>query len=65
MAFRYFVRDGKVICEDTPNRRETIAGNGDTRTVGNVTLTVRTGAGKAVQPPTRGLPFPGHPESPP
>ena len=43
VALRYFVRDSRVICEDATTRRESIVGNGDTRTVGTVTLTVHTG----------------------
>ncbi|HEV3386555.1 MAG TPA: hypothetical protein VG097_17190, partial [Gemmata sp.] len=48
VALRYFVRDGRVICEDATTRRETIVGNGDTRNVGTVTLTVHTGAGTPI-----------------
>lgn len=43
VALRYFVRDGRVICEDATTRRESIVGNGDTRTVGPVTLVVHAG----------------------
>jgi hypothetical protein len=43
VALRYYVRDGRVICEDAPTRRESVVGNGDTRTVGTVTLIVHTG----------------------
>jgi hypothetical protein len=50
MALRYFVRNGAVICEDAPSRSETVVGNGDTRTIGAVTLTVRTGAGLPASP---------------
>ena len=50
VALRYFVRDGRVICEDAPTRNESIVGNGDTRTVGTVTLIVHTGtAGSAAR----------------
>src|SRR4029077_2754800 len=27
LALRYFVRDGKVICEDAPSRTESVVGN--------------------------------------
>jgi hypothetical protein len=49
LALRYFVRDGKVICEDAPTRTESIVGNGDVREVGNVTITVRTGTSATPQ----------------
>jgi hypothetical protein len=44
VALRYFIRGGQVVCEDTPNRAEAVARNGDSREVGNVTVTVRTGS---------------------
>ncbi len=44
VAMRYWIRDGKVLCEDVPAKRESAASNGDTRAVGNVTVVVRTGA---------------------
>jgi hypothetical protein len=44
IALRYFIRSGRVVCEDTPNRSEAIVRNGDARQVGNVTVTVRTGS---------------------
>ena len=44
VALRYFIRNGQVVCEDTPNRAEAVARNGDSREVGNVTVTVRTGS---------------------
>ncbi|MCE9560469.1 MAG: hypothetical protein K8U57_00295 [Planctomycetes bacterium] len=50
VAFRFFVRNSQVICEDTPTRTEAIVGEGHTRTAGNVTLTVHTG-GAAVPMP--------------
>jgi hypothetical protein len=57
VVLRYFVRDGRVICEDATTRRETFVGNGDTRTVGTVTLTVHTG----MVTPTRMPPLPAVP----
>jgi hypothetical protein len=44
IALRYWVRDGKVYCEDVPARRESVASAGDTRAAGNVTVVVRTSA---------------------
>jgi Mg-chelatase subunit ChlD len=53
IALRYFIRNGQVICEDAPSRTTYTVGNGDSRVVGNVTVTVRTGTGSAPQmPPT-------------
>jgi hypothetical protein len=60
VALRYFVRDGRVICEDVPARSESVVGEGDTRTAGTVTLTVHTGATPAAAPPT-----PPRPSAPP
>jgi hypothetical protein len=60
VALRYFVRDGHVICEDTPARAESTVANGDTREVGNVTVTVRTSAVAASAAPT-----PPRPSGPP
>lgn len=59
VALRYFVRDGRVICEDATTRRESVVGNGDTRTVGTVTLIVHTGMGSTSIP--RPLPRPSMP----
>jgi hypothetical protein len=47
VALRYFIRGGQVVCEDTPNRAESLVKNGDSREVGNVTVTVRTGSSAA------------------
>lgn len=47
LALRYFIRDGQVICEDAPSRTREVVGNGDTREVGNVTVTVRIGSSAA------------------
>jgi Mg-chelatase subunit ChlD len=72
LALRFFVRDGQVICEDTPTRTEAVVGNGDTREVGNVTVTVRTGTSAAPATPTpprpsapAALPRPSAPAPPP
>jgi hypothetical protein len=43
VALRFFVRNGQVICEDVPTRTEVFVDNGYSRTVGTVTVTVRTG----------------------
>ena len=44
IALRYWIRDGKVYCEDVPSKREAIVADGDTRTAGGVTVVVRTGS---------------------
>ena len=55
VALRYFVRNGQVICHDVPTNTETIAKPGDSRNVGQLELTVKTGKGNApkvrVDPP--------------
>ncbi len=56
VALRYFVRDGRVICEDATTRRESIVGNGDTRSVGTVKLTVHTGMSTPLPPRMPPLP---------
>jgi hypothetical protein len=61
LALRYFIRNGQVICEDSPTRTETVVSDGDAREVGNVRLTVRTGTSAApvnssVAAPTRPAP---------
>ncbi|HEY1187057.1 MAG TPA: vWA domain-containing protein [Gemmata sp.] len=58
IALRFFVRNGKVICGDVPNRSEVPVSNGYSRTVGSVTVIVRTGDGPQhasarVPPPTK------------
>ena len=50
VALRYWIRDGKVHCEEVPTKREAAVADGDTRTAGNVTVVVRTG-GAANAPP--------------
>ena len=54
IALRFFVRDAKVICEDVPGRTESVVGDGQSRTAGTVTLTVRTGTSAAptAEPPS-------------
>lgn len=47
LALRYYIRGGQVICEDAPTRSAEAVSNGDRREVGNVTVIVRTGTGKA------------------
>jgi len=71
IAFRYFIRNGQVICNDVVGRSESVATNGDTRAAGSVTVVVRTGntplaAGSAtparpVPPPRPALPAPPAP----
>jgi hypothetical protein len=66
LALRYFIRNGQVICEDAPTRTESVVANGDVREVGNVVLTVRTGATAAPAPPPAARPAtPARPASPP
>jgi hypothetical protein len=55
VALRYFVRDGQVVCTDVPARHEATVANGDARTVGNVTVVVRTSGAPA---PARSAPAP-------
>jgi hypothetical protein len=50
LALRFFVRDGKVICDDTAMKREGAVAEGFSKEVGNVTVTVRTGSGAATAP---------------
>jgi Mg-chelatase subunit ChlD len=66
LAFRYFIRDGRVICEDAPSRSESVVGNGDVREVGNVRVTVRTGATAAppAPPPVPRAATPPRPPAP-
>jgi|SRR5579883_512032 len=58
VELRYFIRNGKVICDDVPSRSESVVGDGDTREVGNVTVVVRTGSGKAPAATARPAPPP-------
>jgi hypothetical protein len=57
VELRYFIRDGKVICNDVPSREEEVVSDGDTRDAGNVTVVVRTGTG-AESPSTSRRPAP-------
>ncbi|MBY0461443.1 MAG: hypothetical protein K2V38_29350, partial [Gemmataceae bacterium] len=50
VALRYWVRDGKVFCEDVPTRRESPVSDGDTRGAGPVTVVVHTGSDTAPAP---------------
>ncbi len=45
LVLRFFVRDGKVICDDVVQGRETTVGNGFAREVGTLSVIVRTGGG--------------------
>ncbi|MBA4186798.1 MAG: hypothetical protein C0467_02145 [Planctomycetaceae bacterium] len=59
LALRYFIRNGQVICEDSPTRTESVASDGDAREIGNVRLTVRTGTSAVpVATPARPAPAP-------
>ncbi len=61
IALRYWIRDGKVYCEDVPTQREVAVTNGDTRTAGGVTVVVRTGgltAPEGDRPPPAPAPHP-------
>ncbi|MDY3559518.1 hypothetical protein R5W23_000511 [Gemmata sp. JC673] len=58
VALRYWIRDGKVFCEDVPARREAPVSAGDTRLAGAVTVVVRTGAGAVTTPAPAPAPVP-------
>jgi len=45
IALRFFVRDGRIVCEDAVNRTETVLGDGAERRAGSVSVVVRTGRG--------------------
>lgn len=45
VALRYWIRDGKVHCEDVPTRSSSAVSDGDTRSAGSVTVVVRTSSG--------------------
>jgi hypothetical protein len=64
LALRFFVRDGKVVCDDPVMKRESAVSDGFSKEVGNVTVTVHTGsgAGAAAPPPPR-PPAPARPAS--
>ncbi|HEY1188559.1 MAG TPA: hypothetical protein VGE74_12980, partial [Gemmata sp.] len=61
VALRYWVRNGQVLCEDVPARREASASDGDTRTAGNVTVVVRT---SGTTPPAPSAPPAARPQTP-
>jgi hypothetical protein len=50
IALRFFVRDGRVVCEDAVNRTETVVGDGTERRAGSVSVVVRTGRGAPSAP---------------
>jgi len=50
VALRYWVRDGKAVCEDAATRQTTDVRDGDRRSLGPVEVVVRTGAGGPVAP---------------
>ena len=56
VALRFFVRDGKVICDDTVMGREATVADGFQKEVGTLTVTVHTGSGNAA--PTSASPTP-------
>ena len=47
IALRFFVREGKVICDDVMADRESAVADGFEKEVGTLTVTVRTGSGAA------------------
>jgi hypothetical protein len=55
VAFRFWIREGKVVCEDVANGGTREIGNGTRYDVGSVAVIVRTGQGVGDQP-ARGLP---------
>jgi len=67
VALKYWVRDGKVLCEDAQTRREVQVGEGDARTAGGVTVVVRTGGAPvpAAPPPPAPPELPPKPPAPP
>jgi Mg-chelatase subunit ChlD len=50
VAMRFFVRDGRVICDDLTAGRESAVGDGFEKEVGTLTVTVRTGSGGSPAP---------------
>lgn len=56
VAVKFFVRDGKVVCDDLVLPRETVVSAGYVKDVGNVTLTVFTGRGTAPAAPRPATP---------
>ncbi len=63
IALRYWIRDGKVFCEDVPTKRESPALDGDTRTAGGVTVVVRT-SGTVAPAKSAPPPVPARPPAP-
>lgn len=51
LALRFFIRDGRVICDDAVMKRESSVADGYVKDVGNVTVTVRMGSGSTSPPP--------------
>ncbi|MCI0699771.1 MAG: VWA domain-containing protein [Planctomycetia bacterium] len=47
VALRFFIHDGRIVCEDLVNDSEMKVADGFSRTVGSVTVVVRTGEGSA------------------
>jgi hypothetical protein len=45
VALRYWLREGRVICDDVEGGREQAVGEGDKRVAGSVTVVVRTSGG--------------------
>ena len=63
IALRYWIRDGKVHCEDVPAKRELPVADGDSRSAGNVVVVVRTASAPAGSPPAV-APLRPHPSTP-
>jgi hypothetical protein len=59
VALRYWIRGGRVYCEDVATKREAVVADGDTRAAANVTVVVRSGGAPAAAPlPARPAPPP-------
>ena len=52
VALRFWVLDGRVLCEDAVTRTQITAGDGTARTAGAVTIVVRTGRERSTTAPT-------------
>jgi hypothetical protein len=60
LALRFWIRDGKVVCEDSVNRTTDEVSNGDRRRAGSLEVVVRTGSGEASE---RTVPKPARSEA--
>ena len=69
VALRYWLREGRVICDDVEGGREQAVGEGDKRVAGSVTVVVRTSGGVRSggvhpAPPAQPAPSPGPVDAP-